>query len=72
MSTAERNEFFDTVFELLMIEDTNRPWDILRPQNIRAYFENLKSDSKVRRVIATELANLLRSAKSVQKLENKE
>ena len=70
MSAGERNEFFDTVFELLMAEDAHRPWDILRPQNIRAYFENLKSDSYARRVIASELANLIRSAKSAQKLED--
>ena len=70
MSTAERNEFFDTVFELLMTEDAHRPWDILRPQNLRAYFVNLKSDSNARRVIASELAHLIRSAKSVQKLED--
>ena len=67
MSIEERNEFFDTIFEVLMTENAYRPWDIFRPQNIRAYFLSLRSDTNARRIIATELANLLRSAKAVQK-----
>ena len=68
MTTAERNEFFDTVFELLMSENAYYPWDVLRPQNVRAYFQNLITDTNTRRIIAAELAHLLQSAKSVQKL----
>ena len=67
MTTAERNAFFDSVFELLMIEDTSRPRDILRPQNLRSYFQNLKSDEGIRNIIASELASLIRSAKAAQK-----
>lgn len=66
MSIAERNEFFDALFELLMIDDTNRLRDILRPQNIRSYFRNLKSDETMRKVISAKLANLLQAAKSAQ------
>ena len=67
MSQAERNAFFDTVFDLLMSEEVPRPLDILRPQNLKGYVKTLKSDAYARRIIATEMANLLRSAKSAQK-----
>ena len=53
---------------LLMTENAYHPWDIFRPENIRIYFQNLISDANTRRIIATELAHLLQSAKSVQKL----
>lgn len=66
MTSEERNEFFDTVFELLMIENTNRPRDLIRPQNLLAYFKNLKSDESMRKVIAAELANLIQSARAAQ------
>ena len=66
MTTEERNEFFDAVFELLMIEDTNKPRDIMRPQNIRTYFKSLQSNDNMRHIIASELANLLRSARHTQ------
>lgn len=62
MDAEERNAFFDSVFELLMVDDTSRPRDILRPQNLRSYIQNLKSDDNVRGIIASELASLLRSA----------
>ena len=68
MSHTDRIAFFDTLFELLMApEAAQRPLDILLPQNLRAYFLNLKSDANARRIIAAELANLIRSAKSAQK-----
>ena len=66
MSNEERNEFFDSVFELLMIDDTNRPRDIIRPQNIKNYIKTLQSDHDMRHVIASELANLIRSARRSQ------
>ena len=69
MTIEERNEFFDTVFDLLMVDDTSHPLDILRPQNIRSYIQNLKSDRNIRRIIASELANLIRSARAVQMVE---
>lgn len=66
MTISERNEFFDAVFELLMIEDTNHLRDIMRPQNLLTYFRSLKSDEVMRKLIASELANLIQSAKNVQ------
>lgn len=71
MTTEERNEFFDTVFDLLMIEDTNHPLDILRPQNLKAYFQNLTGDSNVRKIIGAELENLIQSARAVQMVNDK-
>ena len=72
MSPQERNEFFDTVFELLMIEDTNHPRDIMRPQNIKSYIKTLQSDDNMRHVIASELANLVRSARRAQQKQSGE
>lgn len=63
MTNQERSDFFGNLFELLMIEDTNHPRDIIRPQNLRAYFKNLHTDEDMRHVIASELANLIRSAR---------
>ena len=70
MSIAERNEFFDTLFELLMIDKTSRPLDILRPQNLKSYLQNLISDKNARSIIASELASLLQSAWATQKQDD--
>lgn len=69
MTIEDRNAFFDTVFELLMAEDASRPLDILRPQNLRSYFLNLRSDSNARKIIASEFENLFHSAKAVQMVD---
>lgn len=70
MTAAERNEFFDTLFELLMIEDTNQLRDIIRPQNLLSYFRNLKSDETMRKVIVDELTNLFQSARIARNNQN--
>ena len=64
MRNDERNAFVDTLFDLLMIEDVNTVRDIIRPQNLRSYFRNLKADENIRRVIAAEISNLIQSARS--------
>ena len=66
MSTEERNAFFDNVFDLLMIDNTSKPKDIMRPQNIRAYIKALHTDDTRRHLIASELAKLLESAQRAQ------
>lgn len=63
MSAQERNEFFDAVFDLLMTDNTSRPRDIMRLQNIRSYFKTLSTDGNKRHVIASELMSLFESAK---------
>ena len=66
MTTEERYQFFDTVFDLLMTEEACRPLDIFKPQNLKAYFLSLTSDGKARKIITSELENLIQSAKAVQ------
>lgn len=63
MSPQERNQFFDTVFELLMIDGASRTADLIRPQNLRAYFKTLHADENMRRILAAELLNLVESAR---------
>lgn len=67
MTIPERNEFVDTVFELLGTGETSQVNQVLRPQNIRTYLKTLQNDDKMRRLIATELAGLVRSAVNAQK-----
>lgn len=72
MTNEERNEFFDSVFDLLMTDDTSRPIDIIRPQNIKNYIKTLQSDNNMRHVIASELANLIRSARKTHQERQEE
>ena len=64
MSRAERNEFVDAVFDLLMVEDNKQLRDILRPQNLPAYFKMLHMDENRRKIIASKLKNLIESARN--------
>ncbi|MBR2889203.1 MAG: DUF2974 domain-containing protein [Oscillospiraceae bacterium] len=66
MDPAERNEFFDTVFDLLMMENASRPSDIIRPQNIRAFFTTLQTDPERRKIIASVLLELVDAARQAQ------
>ena len=66
MNIEERNAFFDSVFDLLMIEKTSRPRDIVRPQNLITYIKTLQSDDTKRQVIAKELVKLVQSAQLAQ------
>lgn len=69
MTPEERGEFFDAVFGLLMTENASRTRDILRPQNLRAYLRGLKEDDVRRKVILSELAELVQSARLAQHQE---
>lgn len=62
MSNQDRNEFFDTIYELLTVGNASSPRDIIRPQNIRLYLKTLKTDDTMRRLIASELVSLIQSA----------
>lgn len=64
MNRAERNEFVDAVFGLLMVEDNRQLRDILRPQNLPAYLKMLHMDENRRKVITSELKNLVESARN--------
>ena len=63
MSQAERNEFVDTVYDLMISGGANKTTHLLRPQNIRTFFKTLNSDENARRLLAGELASLIQSAK---------
>lgn len=65
MTNEERNQFVDMVFDLVMLPDTNRPRDIVKPQNILTYLKTLQMDEERRRVIGTELSKLIEAGKKV-------
>lgn len=58
MTPEERNEFFDAVFDLLMLENASKPADVLRPQNLRALFQTLQMDEEKRNIILSVLQEL--------------
>lgn len=64
MTREERGAFFDTLFDLLMMGNTSRPRDIMRPQNLRTYFKTLQADESVRKTIVSELISLVDSARA--------
>lgn len=65
MNTEERSEFFDTVFGLLMTDNTVNVRDMLRPQTLRSYVRNLRSNESMRALLTTELDKLIQSAKQI-------
>ncbi len=65
MSMEERNEFCDTVYELIMTGDASRPIDIVRPQNMVSYLKTLKMDENMRRIITAKLVNLVKAVRKV-------
>lgn len=66
MTTQERNEVVDTVFELLSIGDVDNVLDIIHPKNIRNYLRTLHSNGKIRRLLSEELLSLIEAAKKTQ------
>lgn len=64
MTNEERNELVDTLFNLLMVGDTNQLRDLVRPQNIRSYLKTLHMDEERRKIISSELSKLVEAAKN--------
>lgn len=64
MTPAERNEFFDAVFDLLMMENASRPRDLMRPQHLRTLLRTIQMDEEKRRLIASVLIDLVESARN--------
>lgn len=62
MTNEERGDFFDAVFDLLMLENASRPLDVLRPQNIKALFQTLHMDEERRSIITNVLQELVQAA----------
>ena len=72
MSSQERNEFFDAVFGLLMTDNTESVWDMLKPQTLLAYIRNLRTNEPMRNLLTTELDKFIQSAKQVTGGKNNE
>ena len=66
MSNEDRSAFVDTVYELLSTGGAKKTYHLLRPQNIRSVIKTLNADENVRRLLATELAELIQSARTIQ------
>ncbi len=66
MTNEERSEFFDVLFDLLMMENASRPSHVIRPQNLVALFKTLQMDEDRRRVLTSVLMELLEAAKQSQ------
>ena len=71
MSIEDRSKFFDTVFELLESTGAEHTGEIIRPQNVRAYFKTLQTNENMRNILASELANLALSARHSQSIMSK-
>lgn len=67
MTPQARGDFFDAVFALLATGTASRTNEILQLKNVRAYLKTLVADEEMRSVIASELAQLLRAARSQTK-----
>ena len=63
MSEEECNSFVDSLFQLLMTPEINRPRDLLKPQNVFNYVKELHVDEERRKVIGNELMKLIEAAK---------
>ena len=66
MTNEERSVFVDTVFDLLGTGGAQQTYHLLRPQNIRTVIKTLSSDENIRRILTTELSDLIQSARNIQ------
>lgn len=66
MSNQERNEFVDTVFDLLGAGGAVKTQHLIHPQHVLAFFKTLGTNDNVRRLLAGELASLVQSARTTQ------
>lgn len=67
MTPQARGDFFDAAFALLATGTASRTNEILQLKNVRAYLKTLVADEDMRSLIASELAQLLRAARSQTK-----
>ena len=63
MTREERDVFVETVFELLAAGTADHTSEIMHPKNVYSYFKTLRSDESMRRLLASELTNLILAAK---------
>lgn len=62
MSLEDRNAFVDALFDMLNTGETDDPWKIMLPRNIRSYLKTLNEDEQMRKTITKELTGLVRTA----------
>jgi hypothetical protein len=61
-SIQERSEFVDAVFELLSLGEVDDLRSVILPKNVLRYLRQLRTDEKMRTVIAKVFADLFRTA----------
>ena len=66
LDNAQRSEFFDSIFGLLMQENANQPKDILRPQNVLAALKTIHMEDGKRKMLTGKLQELVDAAKTVR------
>ena len=62
LTPQERSAFFDSVFEVVMTENTSNAKDLLKPQAMLQVVRNLQSDEERRSVISSVLNELMNAA----------
>ena len=62
LTPQERNTFFDSVFDVVMTENTGNAKDLLKPQAMIQVFRNLQSDEERRNTISSVLNELMNAA----------
>jgi len=66
MSSQERNEIVDTVFDLLSIGNVSSVFDLIHPKNVRTYLKTLSTDGKLRKKLSEEFLSLIEAARKTQ------
>ena len=66
LTTQERNEIVDAVFDLLSIGNVSSVFDLIHPKNVRTYLKTLSTDGKLRRLLSEELMSLMEAARKTQ------
>ena len=62
LTPQERNTFFDSVFDVIMTENTGNAKDLLKPQAMFHVLRNLQSDEERRNIISSVLNELMNAA----------
>ncbi len=66
LTTEERNEIVDTVFDLLSIGNVSSVFDLIHPKNVRTYLKTLSTNGELRRILSEEFMNLIEAARKTQ------
>ena len=71
MTNQERNQLVDAVYALVSASGADRPGEILQMKNIKSYIRTISSDEQLRKMLTTEFAGLIASArKAMTQLES--